>query len=108
MLHLIATHHGYARPFAPLVFDPEPPGIAAQVGTESLAVETDERQSWPAAHHLSSGNADRFGRIIRRHGWWGAAFLEAVLRLADWTASSSAAGQARHAAGQFVAAGGER
>lgn len=108
VLHLIATHHGYARPFAPVVVDAEPPRIDVPVGAEWVAVDGDERRSWPAVHHLSSGGADRFGRVIRRHGWWGAALLEAVLRLADWTASSNAARQAGSATGQLVAAGGER
>lgn len=108
VLHLIATHHGYARPFAPVVVDTDPPAIVAQVGTAAVAVEGDQRHGWPAAHHLSSGSADRFGRVIRRYGWWGAAFLEAVLRLADWTASSNAARQAQRETVQLVAAGGER
>lgn len=108
VLHLIATHHGYARPFALVVPDAEPPRIDAQIGSVWVTVDHDERRSWPAQHHLSSGGADRFGRVVRHHGWWGAAFLEAVLRLADWTASANAAHPSPRAAEQLVPARGER
>ncbi len=108
VLHLIATHHGFGRPFMPVVVDTEPPSVSVQVDNVSLTVESGQRRDWPAAHHLSSGNADRFARVVRRHGWWGAALLEAILRLADWTASSKAARRADRVGGQLVAAGGER
>ena len=67
LLHLIASHHGHARPFAP--------------------VFVDDAWSDPPPHHLASGVADRFWLLTRRHGWWGLAYLEAILRLADHHAS---------------------
>ncbi|MHB1156047.1 MAG: type I-G CRISPR-associated helicase/endonuclease Cas3g [Phycisphaerales bacterium] len=67
LLHLIASHHGHARPFAPL-FD-------------------DSVWQNPPPHHLGSGVAERFWTMTRRYGWWGLAYLEAVLRLADQHAS---------------------
>jgi len=81
-LHLVASHHGYGRPFAPMVPDEDPPDV--EVG--GLRLAGDERTALPA-HRLDSGIAERFWAMTRRFGWWGLAYLEAVLRLADQRAS---------------------
>jgi CRISPR-associated endonuclease/helicase Cas3 len=83
ILHLIAAHHGHARPFAPVVFDDAPP----DVGLEGVAISGPERAQRPP-HRLDSGIADRFWSLTRRFGWWGLAYLEALLRLADQQASA--------------------
>ncbi len=97
-LHVIAAHHGHARPFAPVVIDDDPPDVevlldrnsggsatAADVGP--LAISADDRRCRPA-HRLDSGVAERFWSLTRRFGWWGLAYLEAVVRLADQQASA--------------------
>ncbi len=70
VLHLIAVHHGYGRPHFPadLAFDPDPRGrdVAA------IAAEIPRR----------------FARLQRKYGRWGLAYLESLLRAADYAASA--------------------
>jgi CRISPR-associated endonuclease/helicase Cas3 len=91
-LHLIASHHGYARPFAPVVDDPEPPNLTIEKLSDHqpITVSPAERLEKPA-HRLDSGVPDRFWRLLRQHGPWGLAFLESILRLADQQASEAEA-----------------
>jgi CRISPR-associated endonuclease/helicase Cas3 len=82
-LHLIAAHHGRCRPFAPVVLD----DAAECVAYGGITICKEERKN-RAPHSLASGVPDRFWQLTSRHGWWGLAYLEAMLRLADWQASS--------------------
>ncbi len=81
LLHLIATHHGAARPFAAGVEEnsaAKKPFTAWLLG-EAFSLET-------SAQDVVGWNADlpeRFWRVVRKYGWWGAAFREAIFRLAD-------------------------
>jgi CRISPR-associated endonuclease/helicase Cas3 len=70
VLHLIAVHHGSGRPHFPAdqVFDPEPKGQ-----------KVDE---------IAAAVAQRFARLERRFGRWGLAYLESLLRAADYAASA--------------------
>jgi CRISPR-associated endonuclease/helicase Cas3 len=86
-LHLIAAHHGYARPFAPVCKDPHPPDVLGNVANCQIHLSGSDRAEVPA-HSLDSSIANRFWRNLRRYGWWGLAYLEALLRLADWYASA--------------------
>ena len=81
-LHLIASHHGHCRPFAPVVPDEQ----YLAVGFEWRGHCT--QWSGPTGlERLDSGVSDRYWRLVRRYGWWGLAWLEALLRLADWRQS---------------------
>jgi CRISPR-associated endonuclease/helicase Cas3 len=68
ILHLIAAHHGYARPHFPeRAFDrQQPKPINQQIAHETLL---------------------RFHRLQQQYGWWQLAYLEAVLKAADALAS---------------------
>ena len=82
VLHLIASHHGHCRPFAPVVFD--------EKGVDVDFELRDQRTHWSGPtnlERLDSGVADRYWRLVRHYGWWGLAWLEALLRLADWRQS---------------------
>lgn len=81
-LHLVASHHGYCRPFAPVVIDEQ--------GVETDFELRGHRLQWrgpTGLERLDSGIADRYWQMVRRYGWWGLAWLEALLRLADWRRS---------------------
>jgi CRISPR-associated endonuclease/helicase Cas3 len=68
-MHLVAAHHGRARPHFPLqeAFDPE----VREELVQSLVDEVPRR----------------FARLQRRYGRWGLAWLESLLRTADVLAS---------------------
>ena len=68
ILHLIAAHHGYARPHFPeRAFDRNQPKPVNQA----------------IAHEVML----RFNSLQRKYGWWQLAYLEAVLKAADALAS---------------------
>jgi CRISPR-associated endonuclease/helicase Cas3 len=90
LLHLIASHHGHARPFAPVCEDFQPPAIEGQLPCGSIRLSAEARRGLIPLHRLDSGVAERFWALTRRYGWWGLAYREAILRLADWHASEHA------------------
>ncbi len=89
VLHLVASHHGYCRPFAPVLIDESPVDVSLN-GHES---ETFGRINFTATpsnndlHRLDSPLADRFWALVEKYGWQELCWLEAILRLADHRAS---------------------
>lgn len=69
--HLIAAHHGQARPHfaADQIIDPN----HRVVDCEPVAIEVPRR----------------FARLQRKFGRWGLAYIESLLRAADWHASAA-------------------
>lgn len=68
-LHLIATHHGWGRPyFRENAYDRE--------------------RSWSKSREIEAAARRRFGRLQRRYGRWTLAWLESILRCADALAST--------------------
>lgn len=81
--HLVASHHGRARPLLPGMADPQPQPVRVRLpGTdEEVTVKSDELLvDWDAP--------GRFERLGGRYGWWGLALLETILRLADQDVSA--------------------
>jgi CRISPR-associated endonuclease/helicase Cas3 len=71
VLHLIAAHHGRGRPHFPAdeAFDPKRNSQAAM----ELAIEIPQR----------------FARLQRKYGRWGLAYIESLVRAADYFASAN-------------------
>jgi CRISPR-associated endonuclease/helicase Cas3 len=85
LLHLLASHHGYCRACAPVV-----PDIASESFTFNIEGECCQYagSSAPLAN-FADGVPDRFWKLTRRFGWWGLAYLETLLRLADQRESAN-------------------
>ena len=68
ILHVIAAHHGWARPeFRPQAYDRSQPIWVCQQAAKEAAL--------------------RFARLQRSFGWWGLAYLEALVKCVDILAS---------------------
>ncbi len=82
-LHLVASHHGHVRPFAPVSLDPTPVQVAVAVEGKLLKASSEHKLI-----ALDSGLADAFWHLTEVYGWFGLAWLETILRLADHRASA--------------------
>jgi CRISPR-associated endonuclease/helicase Cas3 len=68
--HLIAAHHGFARPVIPPIDPADPPSLVSS---------------------RSQAAALRFAKLQSEWGPWGLAWWESLLRAADWAASARSA-----------------
>lgn len=75
VLHLVAAHHGRARPHFP----------------EKETFDYDRSEETVAA--IVSEVPRRYGRLQRKYGRWGLAYLESLVRAADAMASQYVAGE---------------
>ena len=87
--HLVASHHGHCRPFAP--FDDHPDDLPVALVHRDVALSATSRHRLA---RLDSGVSERFWGLVDRYGWWGLAWLEAIVRLADHRASEHETGGA--------------
>jgi CRISPR-associated endonuclease/helicase Cas3 len=96
---LIGTHHGWGRPFWPVVHDNDSPTVChvlgpktswpgapppenQRVASQNGGVLLCSRAS-PGLERLDSGWTESFWRMVRSYGPWGLALLETVFILAD-------------------------
>ncbi|MCM2315497.1 MAG: type I-U CRISPR-associated helicase/endonuclease Cas3 [Thermoanaerobaculia bacterium] len=87
--HLIASHHGYCRPFAPVVLDDNPVDVSLLNHASVVfgAIDFPSTSSNHVLYRLDSPLGDRFWRLVEKYGWQELCWLEAILRLADHRAS---------------------
>lgn len=84
--HLIASHHGTARPLFPPLVDDDPPPVSMTAptlaGGSTVCIDIPGRD-----RQVDWTQPARFGSLCEGYGWWGLALLEAIVRLADMLAS---------------------
>lgn len=78
VLHLVASHHGYCRPWPPVEPASGPVEVMLELDGTVLRGPSDHSLA-----RIDSGIVERFWSLTKRYGWHGLAFLEAVVRLAD-------------------------
>jgi CRISPR-associated endonuclease/helicase Cas3 len=76
--YLIGVHHGRGRALMPSIDDP---------GT-TIKFNSCEFSGRHCLDRLGGGWTDLFWRLNRRYGYWGLAYLESMVRLADHTMSA--------------------
>lgn len=76
--HLVASHHGWCRPFAPPLVDDRPVKVRNDLAENAVAITSDH-----GMHAIDAGPPDRFVRLNHRYGWFTVPWLESLLRLGD-------------------------
>lgn len=89
VLHLVASHHGYCRPFAPVAIDDAPVDVSLSGHVSKTFGEIDfaATTSKNVLYRLDSPLADRFWGLVMKYGWQELCWIETILRLADHRAS---------------------
>lgn len=81
-LHLVGSHHGWGRPWFPMTTSMDSQFLPLVYAGIPLALPEN-----PILGSLTSGWVDQFEMLQQRWGAWGLAFLESLVRLADYEAS---------------------
>ena len=87
VLHLIATHHGWARPIPIIPEETDPQNLQYTFEGHQMEASSDL-----APTTIALEGADRFWKLSRKYGQHGLAWLEAIFRLADHRQSEKEAG----------------
>lgn len=87
VLHLIATHHGWARPIPIIPEETDPQNLQYTFERHQMEASSDL-----APTTLALEGADRFWKLSKKYGHHGLAWLEAIFRLADHRQSEKEAG----------------
>lgn len=87
VIHLIASHHGHARPWLPPVMDHKPRDIGV-ILTDTAIGTTGTKVSVSSGATIDFDHPARFARLNARYGRWGLALLESIVRCADMTVSA--------------------
>jgi CRISPR-associated endonuclease/helicase Cas3 len=74
--HLVASHHGKARPLLPAIDDPGNVDFKIEIGGRVVNVQGDRQQ-------IDWSQPARFENLCDKYGWWILALLETIVRLAD-------------------------
>ncbi len=85
VLHLIGTHHGHGRPLPPVIKDENNQRLCYNFEGQELSTSTKFDEM------LALDMADRFWNLVAKYGYYGLAWLEAIVRLADHQISSEEA-----------------
>lgn len=80
--HLVATHHGFGRPFFEVVADESETSVPASVEGRPVDAPANALPDWP-------NHVETMSRLEDELGIWGLAYLEALLVLADRTVSAA-------------------
>ena len=88
VLHLIATHHGCARPIPIIPEEPDPQNLQYAFEGHQMEASSDL-----APTTIALEGADRFWKLSKKYGHHGLAWLEAIFRLADHRQSAREAGR---------------
>ncbi len=81
LLHLITTHHGTGRPFTDSVEENDAAKALFKIAFFGASFELPTSAQQTAAWNAEL--PERFWRVVRKYGWWGSAYREAIFRLAD-------------------------